>query len=69
MAKVNIVEVPRGQMFGGKGSAVFSPFRKKQSDSEIVGLTPEERLAQAAEVSLLKFLSQPQNTEKGEKDR
>ena len=45
---------PGEQVFGGSGVAVFRPYRKTQSPSETVGLTPEERLASAAEASLMR---------------
>ena len=63
-------KVADGQMFGGAGSAVFRPYRAKQSASETGGLTDEALLAGLAESSLLRLVSgnQPQNTEKPEKE-
>lgn len=34
-------KVKKGEMFGGKGAAIFRPFRTKQSASETNGSTPE----------------------------
>jgi hypothetical protein len=46
-----------GQMFGGKGVAVFSPFPKQQSRSETGGLTPEDQLASEAESAVMRLIS------------
>jgi hypothetical protein len=69
MAKVETFKVKKGEMFGGKGVALFRPLQTKQYRSETSGLTPEEPLALAAEQSLMRLVSQnlPQNTENPKK--
>ena len=65
MAKVERFKEKKGQMFGGKGVAVWRPLRNKQSPSETAGLIPEEQLATEAESALVRKISanQPQSTE------
>lgn len=63
MAKVKSFVVERGQMFGGKGAAVWRPSQNMQSPSETDGSTPETPLASEVEQAILRLSAQnlPQN--------
>ena len=67
MAKVVNFKVKPGEMFGGKGVAVFRPFQRTPSATD--GLTPEERLAAKVESAIMRVTieSQPPSTENPEK--
>ena len=71
MATVERFKEKPGQMFGGKGVAVFRPFPKTRSRSGINGLTPEELLASEVESAVLQLTSdsQPKTTERQREDR
>jgi hypothetical protein len=71
MATVRDFKVKPGQMFGGKGVAVFRPFPKTQSRSETNGLTPEELLASEVESAVMQLTSdsQQKNTERQRENR
>ena len=71
MATVERFKEKPGQMFGGKGVAVFRPFQRTQSPSATGGLTPEEQLASQASEAFQRWMSanQPQPTETPKKDR
>lgn len=58
MAKVKSFVVERGQMFGGRGVAVWRPSQNKQSPSETDGSTPEALLASEVEQAILRLSAQ-----------
>ena len=55
MATVRDFKVKPGEMFGGKGVAVFRPFQRTSSVTD--GLTPEERLAAKVERAIMRVWS------------
>jgi hypothetical protein len=55
MATLRSFKVKPGEMFGGKGVAVFRPFDRTQRPSETRGLPPEEPLASEAERAVLRL--------------
>jgi hypothetical protein len=57
MATVRNFKEKPGQMFGGKGVAVFRPFQRELSPPVTEGLTPEERLASECERAVLRLTS------------
>ena len=67
MATVRDFKVKPGEMFGGKGVAVFRPFQRTSSVTD--GLTPEERLAAKVERAIMRVTieSQTPSTENPEK--
>jgi len=69
MATVRDFKVKPGEMFGGKGAAVFRPFKRTQSHSEKDGLSPEEQLALKVERAIMQVTieSQPPSTENPKK--
>jgi hypothetical protein len=55
MAKVERFKEKPGEMFGGKGVAVFRPFDRTQRPFETRGLSPEEPLASGVERAVLRL--------------
>jgi len=64
MATVISFKVKPGEMFGGKGVAVFRPFDRTQRPSETRGFSPEEPLASEAELAVLRLSSAIQQSNK-----
>ena len=71
MATVKNFKVKPGDMFGGKGVAVFRPFKRQQSHPESVVLTPEEQLASEASAAFQRWMAvnQSTQTDPSEKER
>jgi hypothetical protein len=57
MATVRHFKEKPGQMFGGKGVAVFRPFQRKPSSPETDELTLEARIALEFERAILRLTS------------
>lgn len=64
MATVRNFKVKPGEMFGGKGVAVFRPFDRTQRPSETRGLSPEERLASEVERAVMQLTLAVQQSNK-----
>ena len=67
MAKVRIVDVPRGEFFGGAGAAVWSPSRDKPT-SQSLGTDHSEQKARvfSCEESLLELVGRVDQTRRTE---
>ena len=64
MATVINFKVKPGEMFGGKGVAVFRPFDRTQRPSETRGFSPEELLASEAERAVMQLTLAVQQSNK-----
>ena len=58
MATVITYEVKLGEMFGGAGAAIFRPYDRNRMPVSTARLTHDELLADTAEASLRRLVSQ-----------